>query len=101
MMFKVTWTALMPETEMDFARRALAAEFNHHFDTEWHEEEISYKIVDDQHFNVRDVYDPIIRGTFSFNAVSADEEFVEGLCLHFKTMLHRLGITDIGFEYRP
>ena len=101
-MFEVCWTALMPEKKIDSIRQKLAAEFHNDFGTDWNEDEINYKVVDDSHFDANDVYDPIIRATFSFRAVcDIYSDYVEGLADYYRKLLHRYFVDDVEIVYKP
>lgn len=101
-MFDVCWTALRPEREIDDIRQKLAAEFHNDFGTDWNEDEITYKVVDDSHFDADGIYEPIIRATFSFRtACNIDRSDVECFADYYRRILHRLGVDDVGIAYKP
>lgn len=101
-MFEVCWTALRPEREIDDIRQKLAAEFHNDFGTDWREDEINYKVVDDSHFDANGVYEPIIRATFSFSTVcNIDRSDVECFADYYRRLLHRYSVDDVGIVYKP
>lgn len=100
-MFEVSWTALMPEGMIDSIRSKLTAEFTDDFGSQWIEDEINYKVVDDTNFNTKGEYDPIIRATFAFRAVcNVDREDVEVLANHYIKFLNCLAVHDVGITYK-
>ena len=100
-MFKFMWTALLPESEIDCIRRTLAAEFRREYDSDWHEEEIRYDVKNFENYNADGIADPIIRATFSFNAVcDMDLADAAGMAHGLKKLLReRFGIDDTCYSY--